>query len=282
MPHAHTLHINKFEEHLAELTKLKFKKRNYETTQAIKNGFLFNIDFLHSTYLVDHRNRNHLTPQGPLCTPLFMVSPKSIYPTSFYPKHQCTSLFYGLFKVYIPYTSLSYTLSIQYYYHVITTPTSSQTISPTTCNLLQEHPNHTSTTATSSYNSLNSSHSLLIKSSHIPFLLVHSEGLHTAFCIVHFILPSWEINQFNTSPKSQVIILKHPTPAISLLRFTISVQFRPSQQNLLLSTILAMFFSWPHTTSIGYTKAHAHARSVSCNVILDANIVMPYMVQIQS
>ena len=86
MPHAHTLHINKFEEHLAELTKLKFKKRNYETTQAIKNGFLFNIDFLHSTYLVDHRNRNHLTPQGPLCTPLFYGVPKIYIPYVLLPK----------------------------------------------------------------------------------------------------------------------------------------------------------------------------------------------------
>ena len=233
MPHAHTLYINKSEEHLAELTKFKLKNRDYETTQAIKNGFLFNTDFLHSTYLEDHRNRNHLTPQGPLCTPLFYGVPKIyipyvLLPKPPQPKHQCTSLFYGLSKVYIPYTSLSYTLSIQYY-HVITPPTNSQTMSPTTCNLLLEHPNHTSTTATSSYNSLNSSHSLLIKSSHIPFLLVHSEDLHTSFCIVHFILPSWEINQVNTSPKSQVIILKHPTSAISLLRFTISVQFRPSQ-----------------------------------------------------
>ena len=141
MPHVHTLYINKLEEHLAELTKFKFKKRNYETTQAIKNGFLFNINFLQSTYLVDHRSRNHLTPQGLLCTPLFYGLPKIyipylLLPEPHQPKPQCTSLFYGLSKVYIPYTSLPYTLSIQYYYHVITPPISSQTMSSTTCNLL--------------------------------------------------------------------------------------------------------------------------------------------------
>ena len=80
MPHAHTLYINKSEEHLSELTKLKFKNRNYETTRAIKNGFLFNTDFLHSTYLEDHRNRNHLTPQWSLCTPLFYGVPKIYIP----------------------------------------------------------------------------------------------------------------------------------------------------------------------------------------------------------
>ena len=123
MPQAHTLYINKREEHLVEPTKINFKKRNYETTQAIKNGFLFNIDFLHSTYLVDHRSRYHLTPQGPLCIPLFYGFPKIYIPYLLLPQppspNQCTSLFYGLSKVYIPYTSLPCTLSIQYYYHVI-------------------------------------------------------------------------------------------------------------------------------------------------------------------
>ena len=78
MPYAHHLYINKVEGHLAELTK--YKKRNYETTQTIKNGFLFTLDFLYSTHLVDHITTNHLTPQGSLCTPLFFGLPKTYIP----------------------------------------------------------------------------------------------------------------------------------------------------------------------------------------------------------
>ena len=117
MPHVYPVYINRVQEHLAERTK--FKKRNHETTQVIKNGFLFTLDFLGSTYLLDHRTKNHVTSQGPLGTPFFYASPKSIYLSSSYPptKPSCISLFYCLSKFYIPYPSLIYTLSIQYYYH---------------------------------------------------------------------------------------------------------------------------------------------------------------------
>ena len=112
MPHVHPLYINKLEEHLAKLTKFKFKKHNYETIQTIKNGFLFTLDFPHSTYLVDYRNRSHLilrglyvlhfsmlsqnlytllpspppNPNPSLLVPLFsMTSSKSIYYTPPFP-----------------------------------------------------------------------------------------------------------------------------------------------------------------------------------------------------
>ena len=55
------------------------------------------------------------------------------------------------------------------------------------------------------------------------FLLAHSENhLHTELCIIHFILPKWEINLVSSSSSFQVIILKHPTIATSLLPFTLS------------------------------------------------------------
>ena len=78
MSDAHPLYINKVEEHLDELTK--YKKGNYEITQAIKNGFLFSLNFLHSTHLVDHRAKNYLTSQGPLRTSLFYSLPKTYIP----------------------------------------------------------------------------------------------------------------------------------------------------------------------------------------------------------
>ena len=93
MPHAHPLYINQVEDHLAEITKSK--KRNYESAQAIKNGFLFTLDFLRSTYL-DQKSSNPAEPFiYSLCTLL------------------CT--FYGLLGAYITYLLLHSTKTFMYH-----------------------------------------------------------------------------------------------------------------------------------------------------------------------
>ena len=135
MPHAHPLYINQVEEHLAELTK--FKKRNYESAQAIKNGFLFTLDFLRSTY-PDQKSSN---PRRALYI-LFMYSfmyflwpPRSLYNLPPPTLHQ---------NLHVPTFSIAYPKSI---YHIlpfpiifpsniITSPNKSQTMSSTSCNPL--------------------------------------------------------------------------------------------------------------------------------------------------
>ena len=261
MPHVYPVYINRVQEHLAERTK--FKKRNHETTQVIKNGFLFTLDFLGSTYLLNHRTKNHVTSQGPLGTPFFYASPKSIYLSSSYPptKPSCISLFYCLSKFYIPYPSLIYTLSIQYYYHVMTPSTSSQTISFTSCNFWQEHPYHISTTATSSYDSLNSSDFLLIISSQIHSLVVDSQYLKTAFCIIHFILSSWQINQVNSSSLSEVNTkTRHPCNFSAPFHYLCPILPQSTETLPQLNTSHALYqfpyhvqITWSETTSTGYT-----------------------------
>ena len=59
----HISSVNRIDhEHLADLTKCK--KLNFDATQAIRNGVLSTIDFLHSTHSVSPRSKNHPTPQG--------------------------------------------------------------------------------------------------------------------------------------------------------------------------------------------------------------------------
>ena len=115
---------------------------------------------------------------------------------------------------------------------MIVLSTSFETMSSTSCDLLQEHPHCISTTETTSCNSFNLSHFLLIISRHITSLFVHSQDQHTTFCIIHFIFSSWEANQANSSSLSQMIILKHTTSTTSLLPFTLSIQFHHSQLKL--------------------------------------------------
>ena len=157
MPHAYPVCINNVRKHLAELTK--YKKRNYEKTQAIKNGFLFTLDFIHSTHLVDHRN--YLTPQEFLYTPFFYGLPKTYIPYLLLPPTEA-SLYLSfvwplqnLFTLPLPSPSPCHPINNQ-----------PHTMSFTSCNLLWEHPHRTSTSAITSYNSFNLSHFLLIIPSH--------------------------------------------------------------------------------------------------------------------
>ena len=69
--------------------------------------------------------------------------------------------------------------SNQYCQSIIAPPTNSQTMSPTSCNLLYKHSHLSSVTITVSYNSLNLSHFLLITTSHSPIQLAFSQLLHT-------------------------------------------------------------------------------------------------------
>ena len=78
MPHAHSLYINTIKEHLADFAG--HKKLNFDPTQAIKHDILSTLDSVHSTYCVDHRTRNLLTPQVPSCTPILHGLPKLYMP----------------------------------------------------------------------------------------------------------------------------------------------------------------------------------------------------------
>ena len=134
-----------------------YKKLDSGPTQAIRNDVISTvIYFLHSFYRVFHRTRNHLvaqknstfkiyTPYLPpsypnVLMPLFsMDSQKSVYSNPAFPIP--------------PPTNINMLI-------VIAPPASSQTMSYTSCNLLQKHTRRTSATATISY-SLNYFHLVL-------------------------------------------------------------------------------------------------------------------------
>ena len=230
MPHAHPLYIKQVKEHLAELTKSK--KRNYESAQANKNGFLFTLDFLRSTYL-DQKSSNLRRTLYILFMYSFMYflwPPRSLYNLPPPTLHQ---------NLHVPPFSIAYAKSI---YHIlafpipfpsniITSPNSSQTMSSTSCNLLQEQPHYTSTTATTLYIFLNQSHFLLIISSYMPFYLLIQRIIYTLtlYHTFHSSQMGDKSSQFQFF--ISVIILKHPTPATSLLPFTLSSNrnFSPTQ-----------------------------------------------------
>ena len=69
-----SLYINKIEEHLAEL--ITYKEFNADSTQAIRNDALSTLVYLHNTHQIDDKNRHHLIPPKPTCTPLFHGFPK--------------------------------------------------------------------------------------------------------------------------------------------------------------------------------------------------------------
>ena len=69
-----SLYINKIEEHLAEL--ITYKEFNTDPTQAIRNDALSTLVYLHNIHQIDDKNRHHLIPPKPTCTPLFHGFPK--------------------------------------------------------------------------------------------------------------------------------------------------------------------------------------------------------------
>ena len=64
-----SLHISKFEEHLANPST--YKELSSDSTQAIRDDVLSILNYLYNTYRIDDVTRHHLTPPKPAWTPLF-------------------------------------------------------------------------------------------------------------------------------------------------------------------------------------------------------------------
>ena len=58
-----SLHISKFEEHLANPST--YKELSSDPTQAIRDDVLSILNYLYNTYRIDDVTRHHLTPPKP-------------------------------------------------------------------------------------------------------------------------------------------------------------------------------------------------------------------------
>ena len=104
------------------------------------------------------------------------TSPKSINPSSLpsNPLRQAFPYYTFLLPSQYPYTLplSSQSPSDQCYQYVLAQLTNSQTMPPTSCNILLKYSNCTSATASISYNFLNPSHLILIIPTHTTFCLL--------------------------------------------------------------------------------------------------------------